>query len=304
MNIKKTVTVFTPTYNRQNTLPRLYNSLCKQDCKDFIWLVVDDGSTDQTGTLIHNYIKEGIIDIKYKYKENGGKMAAHNDAVLLCNTELFFCLDSDDWLTANAIVEITDLWESIRKKNYAGFIGHRITPDGLVLGGTFPISDVSCTFFRLVYEYKWFGDTSIIYRTEVLRKYLYPIIQNEKFIPDAYIYFQIDNALEMYISNKTFTICEYQSGGYTAMGTVISLRNPIGYSLYKREIMLHANNSHEKVKALISYIAYSLLGGKLMQTIEDVGCARCILLLPISFLYIMRLKLMAAKQVAQQKDQL
>ena len=105
------VTVFTPAYNRAYTLGRLYESLLKQTDKRFCWLIVDDGSTDQTEELVSNWIKENRIDIEYYKQENQGKPAAHNTGVELTKTELFTCVDSDDYLTDNAVGEILNAWE-------------------------------------------------------------------------------------------------------------------------------------------------------------------------------------------------
>lgn len=102
----KTLTVFTPAYNRAHTLPRTYESLVKQDCKDFIWLIVDDGSSDNTKELVEEWQKkENGFEIRYIYKENGGMHTAHNVAYENIDTELNVCIDSDDELAPyNGIV--------------------------------------------------------------------------------------------------------------------------------------------------------------------------------------------------------
>ena len=109
----KTVTVFTPTYNRAYTLPKLYNSLCRQTSVDFMWLVVDDGSTDNTEELIKGWQEENKVLIEYHKQSNGGKMRAHNLGVKLCNSELFFCVDSDDYISDVAIEHIIDYWNEL-----------------------------------------------------------------------------------------------------------------------------------------------------------------------------------------------
>lgn len=93
------LTIFTPTFNRAELLKRVYDSLLRQREKNFSWLIVDDGSTDNTKEVVEEWLREGRINIQYEYQENGGKMRAHNQGVNLCNTELFLCLDSDDFLT-------------------------------------------------------------------------------------------------------------------------------------------------------------------------------------------------------------
>ena len=110
------LTVCTPTYNRAHTLPRLYESLVRQTSQDFEWLVVDDGSTDNTRELVDGWVAEGRIRIRYVYKENGGKPSAHNLGVRLAAGELFFCVDSDDYLTDNAVELILSAWENADRK--------------------------------------------------------------------------------------------------------------------------------------------------------------------------------------------
>ena len=102
----KKLTIFTPTYNRAYCLPELYESLLVQNKEDFVWMVVDDGSTDETKKIIDKWICDGKINIIYIYQQNSGKMSAHNRAVKECNTELFMCLDSDDKLTDGAVHKI------------------------------------------------------------------------------------------------------------------------------------------------------------------------------------------------------
>ena len=102
-----TITVFTPAYNRAKTLPRTYSSLVKQDCKDFVWLIVDDGSTDETGELVKKWKQaDNGFEIRYIYKENGGMHTAHNTAYENIDTELNVCIDSDDCLAEGAIKKI------------------------------------------------------------------------------------------------------------------------------------------------------------------------------------------------------
>ena len=117
------LTIFTPAYNRAHTLPRTYESLLAQDCKDFVWLVIDDGSQDNTAELIHGWqAQENGFEIQYIYKENGGMHTAHNTAYEHITTELNTCIDSDDKLAPGAVGKIKTAWESVRNKGYAGLI--------------------------------------------------------------------------------------------------------------------------------------------------------------------------------------
>ena len=125
-----TLTVFTPAYNRAHTISRTYESLCRQTCKDFIWLVVDDGSTDGTRKLIEQWIADGIIPIQYIYQENQGMHGAHNTAYRNIATELNTCIDSDDYMPDDAVEQIIDFWKKHGSDRYAGIIGLDATQDG------------------------------------------------------------------------------------------------------------------------------------------------------------------------------
>src|SRR5699024_7599204 len=112
-----TLTIFTPTYNRAYILPKLYNSLVEQSNKDFVWLIVDDGSTDNTKKLVFTWIRENKISIKYYYQKNQGKSIAHNKGVKETDTELFSCVDSDDYLTKDCVEVVMNTWNNNTKKN-------------------------------------------------------------------------------------------------------------------------------------------------------------------------------------------
>ena len=115
--MRKTITVFTPTYNRRNTLPALYKSLVEQTNKEFTWLIVDDGSSDGTEDIVAKWMLEGFVDIKYIRQENGGKMRAHNKGVQICDTEYFVCIDSDDFIVFDAIEKIMEKEVGKSEKN-------------------------------------------------------------------------------------------------------------------------------------------------------------------------------------------
>lgn len=133
------LTVFTPAYNRAYTLPRTYESLKSQQNTGFVWLVVDDGSTDHTADLVRQWQSEANdFEIRYIYKENGGMHTAHNAAYANIDTELNVCIDSDDALAPDAVQIIFDAWQQVRDKGYAGLLGLDAAFDGTVIGKGFP----------------------------------------------------------------------------------------------------------------------------------------------------------------------
>ena len=133
----KTITIFTPAYNRAHTIGRTYQSLCRQTCKDFEWLVVDDGSTDGTQQLVEGWIAENKIPIRYIYQENQGMHGAHNTAYRNIDTPLNTCIDSDDYMPDDAVEKILRCWQQRGSDHVAGIIGLDMTEDGQVIGTRF-----------------------------------------------------------------------------------------------------------------------------------------------------------------------
>lgn len=135
---KYTLTIFTPAYNRAHTIGRTYESLCRQTLKDFEWLVIDDGSTDNTRQLIQGWMLEDKIPIRYVYQENQGMHGAHNTAYKNISTELNTCIDSDDWMPDDAVYKIVSFWKRYGSEKVAGIMGLDATSDGKVIGDRFP----------------------------------------------------------------------------------------------------------------------------------------------------------------------
>ena len=133
-----TLTIFTPAYNRAHLLPRLYESLCRQSCKDFCWLVIDDGSTDNTRELVQGWIAEQSLPIRYEYKPNGGMHTAHNLAYRLSDTELNTCIDSDDYMPDDAVEKILRCWSEKGSNDVSGLVGLDATANGKIIGTLFP----------------------------------------------------------------------------------------------------------------------------------------------------------------------
>ena len=164
------LTVFTPTYNRARTLQRTYESLCRQDCKEFIWLIIDDGSTDGTSELVQSWQrKENGFEVQYIYQENGGMHTAHNTAYENIDTELNMCIDSDDYLTDDAVEKILSFWGKNKDEKYGGIIALDIFQNGEIIGKKLP--EQKSIAYNDYYEYGGTGDKKVIYRTDVITKY-------------------------------------------------------------------------------------------------------------------------------------
>jgi len=252
----KQLTIFTPTYNRAYTLPRLYKSLLGQDTKLFKWLIVDDGSTDETHGLVKGWQAENKVDIRYIYQENAGKMQAHNRGVKECDTELFLCCDSDDWMLPESIRPLLDYWNENKRKGLCGIIGPRYIPRNKIDSlSTLPPKKYNT--IAGLYKNGYFGETAIGFLTEVLRKYPFPIIQGEKFITEDYIYCQIDDKYQILVYPTYCMECEYQNDGYTNNLHDIKAQNPKGYALYYNEKARHVDDSATRDSLIWQYVYYA-----------------------------------------------
>ena len=255
------ITIFTPTYNRGNLLYRIYESLKAQTVQDFEWLIVDGGSSDNTEEIVNGWIREQTINIRYIRKKNGGKHTAFNMGVQNAKGELFFCVDSDDFAPETCVENILKAWNKANDRNIAGIIGKKTDTDGKLLCGEFPKEILSVTAYDLTRKHQCYGEKSMVYRTEVLKKFPYPEIENERFIGECVVYDRIDREYTMLLSDEVLTICEYQPDGLT--GTIFStmLKNPTGYKIYHGERIDMAYTFKERIGYIIRYNAFDILSG-------------------------------------------
>ncbi len=255
----KTLTVFTPAYNRAHTIGRTYESLCRQTSKDFEWLVVDDGSKDNTRELVEGWIKEGKIDIRYVYQENQGMHGAHNTAYDYIETELNTCIDSDDFMPDDAVEKIVSFWKENGSDKYAGIIGLDATEDGKVIGANFPDGLKTTTLRRYYEELGGSGDKKMIYRTEIVKKYpKYPIFEGERYVGLAYLYNMIDADYELLVSNNVYVIVEYQLDGSSFGMWKQYWNNPKGWAFFRKFDMSQTKSFKRKVMNNIHYVSHSI----------------------------------------------
>lgn len=258
----KAMTIFTPTYNRAYIIGKLYESLLAQTSDDFKWMVVDDGSTDDTRSVIEGFVAEGKIDITYIYQENGGKQRAHNTGVEACDTELFFCVDSDDTLVPTAVEDVLDLWR--RRGNepgIAGIIAMRGRSETEPMNTWFPEGLETTTMWDLYYKLHHKGDTALIYRTDILREYPYEVAPGEKFIGETYVYHKIDQHYKLAVLPKIIWICEYLPDGYTTHVRKITRENPVSYMRLKRDYIDYADTFLLKLEETALYLVGAYFAG-------------------------------------------
>lgn len=258
-----TLTIFTPTYNRAYKIRDLYSSLVAQTSQDFIWLVVDDGSTDETQDVLHALSAEDTITMQIAYQENGGKQRAFNRGVTLSDTELFFCVDSDDTLVPDAVQRIIDLWTRGRNDTtLAGIIALNGDKNGVPLGGFFPTDLIRTTTWHLQHDIGYTADTSIIHRTELLKQYPFDVAPEEKFIAETYLYLQIDEHYDVLVMNHVIKLVEYLGDGYSHNARQISRDNPIGYMKIKKMYLDRASTAREKFEGASLYLVGAYFAGQ------------------------------------------
>ena len=263
--MNKSLTVFTPTYNRAHLLQRLYESLKRQTSDDFVWLIVDDGSTDDTKTLIERYKGENAIEIKYYSRENGGKMRAHNDGVMHCDTPYFLCVDSDDYLVDTAVevlIETAKEQEIANDAKICGIVSHKGKSETELLSDVnFPENITKSSLYNL-YLNGFKGETTIMFKTNVIEKFPFPEIEGEKYVPEDYIYDKIDVEYEYIVLDKIITVCEIVSEGYTDSVIKLKHNNPIAFYMYYEQRAIITPVSALKLKYAGFYVKYAKICGK------------------------------------------
>lgn len=255
----KILTIFTPAYNRAHTIERTYRSLCRQTCKDFEWLVIDDGSTDNTKVLIEKWCSEADFPIRYIYQENQGMHGAHNTAYRNIHTELNTCIDSDDYMPDDAVETIISFWDKNRSEKYAGFIGLDCREDGSIIGSKFNDTLKETTLMGF-YSSGGSGDKKLVYRTEIIRKYPeYPLFEGERYVGLAYKYMLIDKDYMMLTLNKPLVIVEYQADGSSNSMYRQYWNNPRGFAFYRKTEMIVTPSLKRKFISNIHYVSSSII---------------------------------------------
>ena len=259
--MKPILTIFTPAYNRAHTIGRTYESLKKQNCKEFIWLIIDDGSTDNTSELVEQWKNESCgFEIRYIYKENGGMHTAHNIAYENIDTELNMCIDSDDCLAEEAVQKILNKWEAVKDFGYAGIIGLDADMNtGEIIGCKFP-EDMWETTLVDYYAIGGKGDKKIIYRTDDIKRYPpYPVFAGEKYVALAYKYRLIDNDYKLAVLNEVLCNVEYQTDGSSGTMYKQYLKNPRGFAFWRKISMQYPESRKRMFRDCVHYVSSSLI---------------------------------------------
>ena len=250
------ISIFTPTYNRGYILPQLYDSLKRQSSTDFEWIIVDDGSTDETEKMVIKWQREkNAFNITFAKQENAGKHIAINKGVSLAKGEWFFIVDSDDYIIDNAVQKINEWIDDCTSSEFAGVAGTRISSENVTIGGEvlFDTPFVDCKNNERK-KYGLGGDKAEVYKTSILKRYPFPKFGEEKFLSECAVWDQV--ALDGYKLrwfNSPLIVCTYLSDGLTAKVNKLELENFEGYT-YATKIRLKAYNSLEHYRIIAQYI--------------------------------------------------
>lgn len=247
---KVKITVFTPTYNRAYTLERLYKSLLNQTCYDFEWLIVDDGSTDGTSALIDSFQNNQLFDVRYYRQENSGKHIAINNGVDLAKGELFFIVDSDDYLTINSIETIITWENSINdKSNFAGIAGNKGFTNESIIGRTFSGKYVDATSLERD-KYHIEGDKAEVFYTNILKQFPFPVFDGERFITENVVWYRIAaEGYKLRWFNEIIYIAEYLEDGLSAKQIQLYVDNPKGFALSIKQKIKYQDLGKKQIDA-------------------------------------------------------
>ena len=254
------LTVFTPTYNRAYTLHLCYESLKRQTCKDFIWLIIDDGSTDDTKELVDSWILENKVEIRYYYQENQGMHGAHNTAYEKIDTELNVCIDSDDYMPDDAVEKIVSFWKLHGSHKVSGIVGLDASREGEIIGTRMPDNIKTTTLSELYGKHKVKGDKKLVYRTELTRNTPpYPLFPGEKYCPLSYKYILIDQQFPLLVMNEILCHVEYLADGSSMNMIKQYKKNPRGFSFFRKVAMKYAPTYKERLRESIHYVSSNMM---------------------------------------------
>jgi glycosyltransferase involved in cell wall biosynthesis len=256
----KPITVFTPSYNRAYILGKCYESLKNQTCKEFEWLIIDDGSTDSTKELVEGWMREeNGFKIRYAYKENGGLHTGYNKAIELMDTELSVCIDSDDSLPCDGIERILKIWNDRKDPDIAGLIGLDYDENGTLIGTLLPEEDsINAATLLMV---PGVGDKKYVMRNDLWRQMgPMPVFQGEKNFNPHYFVIKMSSQYRFQPVNQCFCIVDYQPNGMSANIWKQYRNSPNSFAEYRRAVLQVPGMSFAyRYRTAAHYVASSIL---------------------------------------------
>lgn len=268
------ITVFTPAYNRVDLLKRCYESMCRQTNKNFIWMIIDDGSTDNTKEVVDLWmLNNNGFEILYYYKENGGLHTAYNEAIEHIDTELCVCIDSDDYMPDNAVEIILDFWKKNGSNEYAGIVGLDYTIDNHVIGDLLPDKKSINLIDLLIGKYHIHnGDRTNVVRTELYKK-VAPMIsfEGEKNFNPHYMHLQISKNYDFLVLNKNLRYVEYQADGMSNSIFKQYLNSPNSFiETRKLYLSLPGISWKFKLRQSIHLVSSGIIANKMIEVLRYI----------------------------------
>ena len=279
------ISVITPTYNRKDTLGKLYNSILNNlQCDiEIEWLIMDDGSTDGTEEYIQKFKEEKKFCIKYYKQENQGKMKAINNLVPYADSDFLVECDSDDYFTENAFKTIKN--NCILKEKIYAYVFLKSNEKNEIIGNEFKSNNFKSKMFDLYYKQGISGDKALVYNTKIRKQYKYKIEEGENFSTEARLHHEIDEKYDVLCFNEIVMICKYQEDGYSKNIKNIFKKNPNGYFKFFEE-MLKKDFSGVKWEKRIYIIKHYILFKYLSKQKMDLRKTSFVNKLLIYILYI------------------
>lgn len=281
------LTIFTPTFNRAKKLKRVYDSLLSQSDENFEWLIIDDGSTDNTEDVVQSFLNEKRFSVRYVKQQNGGKHRAYNRALELARGDWFFCVDSDDWLADGAIGNILDF---VCNREDKLIFAYKKNEKGTLLSDEFPENVAQISLQKLNDDCHCNGEFSIIFRTDFARKFPFPVFEGENFITEAVVYDRMTSVEKVSLLSQVLTICEYQEDGLSNNLNGVMKDNPAGYCLYFMQRIDIRKTMLQRFIAAGKYQCFCRFSGK--QRSKYIGNHQAMVTLakPLGLLFILYYK--------------
>lgn len=265
-------TVFTPTFNRAHTLGGVYESLMMQTFRDFEWIIVDDGSTDNTYSLVSEWKKEANFLIHYYYQKNQGKHIASNRGVKEAKGELFLFFDSDDRCVPETLEVFKKYWDKIPESEKQAYCAINVLctgPDGKIIGPEYPLNELDVDSVWEQIKLRTGAERWGVNRTSALKCFPFPEIPNEKFISEGIVWNRISLAYKAKFINEKLRIYKPCMDGLSANSVKIRVNNPMGTRLYYSELFKMPIPAIEKLKAIINYNRFSYDKINLWELLRD-----------------------------------
>ncbi len=273
-----TLTIFTPAYNRAELLTRCYESMKRQTNKNFIWMIIDDGSVDNTRELAESWAEdERDFKVEYYYKENGGKYTAYNEAIARIQTELCVCIDSDDYMPDDAVEKILSFWKENGSEEYAGIVGLDYYADGSGIVGGDPLPDQKSVNLidLLIGKYPIHnGDRTDVVRTELYKRFApMKVFPGEKYFETHYLHLQISQDYDFLVLNENLRFVEYQPGGLSSDVFKLYRNSPNSFAETRKLYLSFPGTSFKfKFRHSIHLVSSCILAGKFSKVLKESPC--------------------------------